>query len=255
MLARMRDPAQINNRFYEDLGERWYEDDVHPIALLRAESNARLNYIEQVARARIAAGARILDLGCGAGFIAIPLARKGYDVKGIDISESSLAVARRHVASGDAVSFAQGNVSELREDAASYDAVLMMDLLEHLERPEAAIHQASRALKPGGLLIFHTFNRTLFSYLVAVSGIGILCRDPPRNIHVHRLFIKPEELRQMCARAGLKVNEFVGIRPRFMTKAFGSTLLRRRVHPGFDFRITRSIRAGYLGYAVKSVAD
>lgn len=251
----MRDSAQINNRFYEDLGERWYEDDVHPIALLRAETKTRLAYIEQILRANIAPGAHILDLGCGAGFIAIPLVRKGYAVKGIDISENSLAVARQHAPPGLAVSFVKGNVSELREDSASYDAVLMMDLLEHLERPEEAIRQASRVLKPGGLLIFHTFNRTVFSYLVAVKGIGILCRDPPKNIHVHRLFIKPKELRRMCAGAGLKVNEFIGIRPRFLTKAFGLTLLRRRVHPGFAFRMTRSIRAGYLGYAVRSVAE
>ena len=251
----MRESAQINNHFYEDLGERWYEDDLHPIALLRAETKARLNYIEQVLHTRMAGRARILDLGCGAGFIAIPLARKGYDVKGIDISESSLAVARRHACPGSAVWFAKGNVSELREDAAAYDAVLMMDLLEHLERPEEAIRQASRALKPGGLFLFHTFNRTFFSYFVAVKGIGILCRDPPGNIHVHRLFIKPKELRQMCARAGLKVNEFIGMRPRFFTKAFGLTLLRRRVHPGLEFRMTRSIRAGYLGYAVKGVAE
>jgi 2-polyprenyl-6-hydroxyphenyl methylase/3-demethylubiquinone-9 3-methyltransferase len=247
----MRDSARINNRFYDELGERWYEDDHHAVALLRAESRVRLAYVEGVLRTRICGAARILDLGCGAGFITIPLARKGFDIRGIDISENSLAVARRHAPAGLKVSFIKDDVDELREDGASYDAVLMMDLLEHLERPDDAIRQAARVLKTGGLLIFHTFNRTVFSYLAAVKGIGILCRDAPENVHVYRLFIKPSELQQKCERAGLRIHEFVGIRPRFLSKAFVATVLQRRVHPEFAFRTTRSIRAGYLGYAVK----
>ena len=247
----IRNSVAINNRFYEELGDRWYDDDRHPIALLRAETKTRLAYIEQVLGGAGREGARILDLGCGGGLIAIPLAARGYDVKGIDTSENSLAVARRHVPEGVKISFAPDDVYHLREESSAYDVVLMMDLLEHLEDRQAAIAQAGRVLKPGGLLIFHTFNRNVFSYLLALKGVVILCPESPENIHVYRLFITPAELSRLCANAGLRIREFVGIRPRFFTKAFFSTLIKRAVHPDFEFQFTRSTMVGYLGYGMK----
>jgi 2-polyprenyl-6-hydroxyphenyl methylase / 3-demethylubiquinone-9 3-methyltransferase len=247
-----RNPARINNRFYEELGDRWYDDDRHPIALLRAETKIRLAYIERVLRGRGEDRARILDLGCGGGLITIPLAVKGYDIKGVDISENSLSVARKRVPKGVAITFAADNVYDLHEASAAYDVVLMMDLLEHLEDQETAVAQASRVLKPKGLLIFHTFNRNVLSYLVAITGIEVLCADSPEDIHVYQLFVKPVELSRMCARAGLRTCEFIGIRPRFFTRAFLSTLATRAVHPKFQFRFTRSTMVGYLGYAIKS---
>lgn len=248
----MGDLAQINNRFYEDLGERWYDDDRHAIALLRAETKTRVAYIEQVLRDKGLGASRILDLGCGAGLITIPLAHKGHDIKGVDISENSLAVARKRMSREMKVSFAHGDVTQLNEEPETYDAVLMMDLLEHLENQQAAVFEASRVLRPGGILLFHTFNRTLLSYLVAIKGIGVVCRHSPQNLHVYHLFIKPKELRQMCARAGLTLCEMVGIRPRFFTKAFWRTLLTHRVDPEFEFTRTRSLLVGYLGYAIKA---
>jgi 2-polyprenyl-6-hydroxyphenyl methylase/3-demethylubiquinone-9 3-methyltransferase len=243
--------ARVNNRFYEDLGERWYQDDRHPIALLRAETRARLAYIEQVLRAHAPQGAKILDLGCGGGFITIPLACKGYDIRGIDISGNALAVAQKHLPEGKKVSFRQGDVCHLYETAGTYDAVLMMDILEHLEDREGAIGEASRMLKPGGLFLFHTFNRNILSYLLAVKGVEVLCANPPDNIHIYRLFIKPAELARICTTAEIGICEFVGVRPRFFTKAFWSSVLMRRVHPELDFGLTSSLLVGYLGYGIK----
>ena len=89
---------EINNAFYDDLGHRWFEDDGHAIALLRAEGRLKLAYTHEVlARHGIGPGARVLDVACGGGLIALPLAEAGYRVEGIDLSGSSLEEARRRV--------------------------------------------------------------------------------------------------------------------------------------------------------------
>ena len=243
--------ARINNAFYDELGERWYEDDGHPVALLRAETRERLAYAETVFQTLGSGPARILDLGCGGGLMTIPLARDGRAIKGVDLSEGSLAVARSRAPEGLNIEFEKGDIYRLDEPSGAYDAVLMMDVLEHLERPGAALQEAARVLRPGGVLIFHTFNRTLFSYLLAVKAIELFSRDAPRNMHLYRLFIKPAELERMCADAALRIRETRGIRPRFLSKAFCWTLLRRRVHPDFAFTRARSLLVGYMGYAVK----
>jgi 2-polyprenyl-6-hydroxyphenyl methylase/3-demethylubiquinone-9 3-methyltransferase len=243
--------ARINNAFYDELGERWYEGDSHPVALLRAETRARLAYVETVFQTFEPGPARILDLGCGGGLMTIPLARLGRAIKGVDLSEGSLAVARSRAPKDLDVEFEKGDVYRLDEPSAAYDAVLAMDVLEHLERPGAALKEAGRVLRPGGVFMFHTFNRTLLSYLLAVKAIELFSRDAPRNIHLYRLFIKPAELERLCADAELQIRETRGIRPRFFSKAFWWTLLRRRVHPDFAFTRARSLGVGYMGYAIK----
>lgn len=80
------------------------------------------------------------------------------------------------------------------EPDASYDAVLMMDVIEHLERPAAAVAEAARALKSGGVLLFHTFNRTVAAWLLAVKGIGFVTREGPSNVHSYGMFVTPAEL-------------------------------------------------------------
>jgi len=245
---------QINNDFYDTLGERWYQDDRHPIALLRAEAIQKLAYVERVLlETGLRPPSRILDIGCGAGLLTIPLAEKGYEIKGIDLSEGSLAVARSRMGRGLRLSFERGDAYSLEEGPGAYDAVLMMDFLEHLERPQAALNEAAHVLRAGGLLIFHTFNRTIYSYLLAIKAIERFSAESPRNIHVYHLFIKPHELQRMCEQAGLGIGERIGIRPRFFTKAFWWSLAHRRIHPDFEFTTTSSLLVGYLGYAVKKL--
>src|SRR4051812_7612898 len=86
----------INNAFYDELGDRWYEDDTHAIAILRAESRLKLDYVRGVLAAHgVAPPARVLDVACGAGFLSVPLARDGFRVKGVDLSAGSLAAAEK----------------------------------------------------------------------------------------------------------------------------------------------------------------
>ena len=237
----------VDNEFYDELGARWHEGDVHAVALLRAETPTRLEYVRgALARAGIAPGARILDVGCGGGFLSNPLAGDGYRVKGVDRSASSLDAARTRAPAGADASYAVGDALALVEPPASYDAVLMMDLLEHLDDPARAVAEAARALRPGGVLVFHTFNRTPEAWLLAVKGIGFVTREGPRNVHSYRMFVTPAELEAAGRACGLERIDLTGIRP-VLNGAFASSLLRRRVHPDFAFTLTRSTRVGYLG--------
>lgn len=237
----------VDNEFYDKLGSLWHEGDGHAIALLRAETPVRLAYVRQIlGRASVPEGARILDVGCGGGLLSNPLAAAGYHVKGVDRSAASLAAARTRIPEGADATYDVGDALALAEKPASYDVVLMMDLLEHLDAPSLAVAEAARTLKPGGLLIFHTFNRTPEAWLFGVKGIGFVTRDGPSNVHCLSMFIKPSELEQAARSCGLKRRDIAGIRPKF-DRAFFSSLLHRRVHPDFAFTLTRSTRVGYVG--------
>lgn len=242
----------MNNQFYDELGERWYNDDEHIIALLRAESRLKLDYVRSTLKAhQLGAGTRILDIGCGAGFLSNGLAADGYTVTGVDQSAGSLTVAQRHVPQEGSVLYKPADAYALPFADGSFDAVLMMDFLEHVDEPARAIAEAARVLRPQGILIFYTFNRTLVARFFAIHAVELIARDCPKNFHVWHLFIKPQELKEMAARAALSVIAFQGLRPRVLQWPFWSSLLKRRVHPEFSFQFTSTLKLGYMGYAIK----
>lgn len=242
--------AEVNNAFYDDLGERWYEGDDHAIALLRVESYLKLGYTFEVLRKHyIEPGARVLDVACGAGLVSLPMARAGYRVEGVDLAERALEVARRRVPDGADATFRLGDALSLDAEADTYDAVLLLDMLEHVEEPGRALAEAARVVRPGGVVVFNTFNQTPLAWLVAVHGFKFVVRDAPQHLHVYRLFIPPETLEEMAAEVGLDVVDVTGVRPR-LDGAFWRSLRSRRVDPEFRFTRTASKAVGYMGAAV-----
>lgn len=240
------DRGVINNAFYDDLGARWHEAWDDPVALLRAEGALKAPWIAE--RLRIASGrapARVLDVGCGAGFLAGHLASEGHRVTGLDLSFGSLLAARgaRRRVAADAY--------RLPFADASFDAVCALDFLEHVTAPHRVIAEAARVLRPGGLFFYHTFNRNPLAWLVIIKGVEWFVRNTPRRMHVLPLFLKPAEVRLMCAREGLMAREVTGMRP-VLGGAFLRLLATRRVPRDFRFRFTPSLALAYLGYAVKA---
>ncbi len=244
---------QVNNDFYDELGDRWHDDDRHAIALLRAESAVRAEYVGR----RTRKGDRIADIGAGAGFLALPLHESGRDVMMVDFSLSSLRAASRRADAGRSNAAAagpvavQGDAFALPIENSSFDVALLMDVLEHVDRPAEMIREAARTLRPGGRLFFHTFNRTFAARLLAIHGMRIIVPECPDDLHVYSFFITPDELESYCAAAGLEVREITGLRPRLLTWAAVRSLLTRRLDPGFSFTLTESTAVGYLGYAEK----
>lgn len=256
----MGTPVPVNNGLYDALGLRWYEAEDDPVALLRAESHLIGPWVaERMTRLARPTGLstgpqtlRVLDVGCGGGFLSNRLAREGHAVTGIDRSASSLHVARRydvtgrvayHVADALALPFADG----------AFDVVAAMDFLEHVEQPAQVVTEAARVLAPGGLFFFHTFNRNWMAGLVAIKFLDWFVKNTPPHLHVLRLFVTPDEMRSHCARAGLRVEEMVGTRAHLLSWPALRLLFTGRVPPDFRFSLTRSLRVSYLGVAVKAV--
>lgn len=236
----------INNDFYEELLERWYTADDHPIALLRAENAVRIPWIIN----QIGPKKTVLDIGCGAGLLTNALAEAGHKVYGIDLSASSLAVAKKHDRTRQ-VCYERANAYSLPYSDQSFEIVCAMDLLEHVENPGRVIQEASRVLKPNGLFFFHTFNRNLLSYLIVIKGVEWFVPNAPKNMHVYPLFIKPKELKQLLLQNNLNPENFQGFAPRIFSKEFWQMAIKKKVPSNLCFHFTKSLATGYCGWAKK----
>ncbi len=238
----------VNNAVYAELGDRWYEANDDPIALLRAESRHRNPWVAR--HIDEAFGGRpvdALDVGCGGGFLSNYLAARGHRVVGLDASAESLAVAARHDPSGS-VAYRLGDALALPYPDASFDVACAMDFLEHVEEPARVIAEIGRVLRPAGLFFFHTFNRNALAYLVIIKAVEWFVKNTPRDLHVLRLFLRPAELGAMCEAAGMRPLEVLGSRPRV-----GPALLKLAatgvVPDDFAFTFSRSTRLAYTGVA------
>jgi 2-polyprenyl-6-hydroxyphenyl methylase/3-demethylubiquinone-9 3-methyltransferase len=245
----------VNNAVYDDLDERWYEAKDNPIALLRAQSSLLIPWVaEEINTAFRGRSVRVLDLGCGGGFLSNALALRAHEVTGLDLSQSSLEVAARHDATGR-VRYVRGDAARLPFDKASVEVVTAMDFLEHVEDAGAVIGEAARVLVPGGLFFWHTINRNLLSWLVGIKAVEFIFRNVPPDIHIHRLFRKPEEIRAFCEAHALTVRELRGIRPVFGLRGVISLLTTGIVSDDCAFRFTRSTAITYAGAASKNAAE
>lgn len=238
--------TQVDNSFYNTLGERWLTAEDHPIALLRAEAKLRNAWVLERIK-RTFQTARVLDVGCGAGLLSRSLAEQGHSVTGVDLAEKALEIARKTCA-GD---FLLADASNLPFADEAFDVVCTLDVLEHVEPVGPVIAEGARVLRSGGLWITYTFNRTPEAWLLAVKGMEWVVNNTPKHLHVWRLFLTPKELSRMATKHGMQFESFQGLRPE-INSAFWRLIKTGVVPKDFSFRYTPSLRVGYLGCAKKS---
>jgi len=208
---------------FDRLAARWW-DPRGPMAPLHAMNPARMGWIiERLARAhrrdlrapRLLAGLRVLDVGCGAGLASEVLARAGADVTGLDAAAEALGAARTHAARGGlAIEYREGTPEALLasgEGRGGYDAVLALEVVEHVADRAAFCRHLAALLKPDGRLFLSTLNRTAASWLTAKAGAEYLLRWLPVGTHDWHRFITPAELAAMLRHAGLRVGDTAGL--------------------------------------------
>lgn len=187
---------------YDDLAEHWW-DPRGPFAMLQWLAAVRGALVPPAERA----GAVLVDLGCGAGLLAPHLAGKGYRHVGVDLTGSALAQAAAH-----GVVPVRGDVTAVPLQDGCADVVTAGEILEHVTDLPAAVAQACRLLRPGGLLVLDTLAATAISRFAAITVAERMPGGPPRGIHDPALLVDRAELVRECARHGVELR-LRGLRP------------------------------------------
>jgi 2-polyprenyl-6-hydroxyphenyl methylase / 3-demethylubiquinone-9 3-methyltransferase len=149
-------------------------------------------------------GLRILDIGCGGGLLAEPMARLGATVVGADAAPRNIPVARLHAEqSGLQIDYRHTTAEALAAAGERFDVVLNMEVVEHVASPISYLSACHALLKPGGLMVCSTLNRTAKSFVMAIIGAEWVMRWLPKGTHDWQKFITPDELYGLLRQAGL----------------------------------------------------
>src|SRR5262245_20995785 len=212
------DPKEIDR--FARLASQWWDAN-GKFRMLHRIRPARLAFLrEEMVRhfalagtgLRRLEGLRVLDVGCGGGLIAEPLARLGARVMGLDPVAEAIEVARRHAAGqGLAIDYRAGRVEELDAEAATFDAVICLEVIEHVPDVAAFLKTCADLVRPGGQMLLSTLNRTIKAYLLAIIGAEYVLRWLPVGSHQWERFVTPDELTRHLRGAGLEAPVVKGL--------------------------------------------
>jgi 2-polyprenyl-6-hydroxyphenyl methylase / 3-demethylubiquinone-9 3-methyltransferase len=212
------DEAEVTR--FSALAAQWW-DPRGKMAVLHKFNPVRLGFIKEAAcrhfgrddkRLDALADLRVLDIGCGGGILSEPLARLGAAVVGADPSQVNIAAAQVHAAdAGVSVDYRATTAEALADEGERFDLVLAMEVVEHVADLDLFIRRCTEMVRPGGLMITATLNRTLKSFALAIVGAEYVLRWLPRGTHQWEKFVTPDELEAALERHGLAVVDEAGV--------------------------------------------
>jgi len=211
------DPGEIER--FSALAETWWDPE-GPMKPLHRLTPARMRYLsgriaehfDQDANAKGLTGLSILDIGCGGGLVSEPLCRLGAKVTGVDAAQKNIEAARLHAAeAGLEIDYRHNTAEALVEQGEQFDAVMALEIIEHVADPALFVASVAQLVKPAGLVIFSTINRTPKAWALAIAGAEYVLGWLPKGTHTYSKFVKPSELARHCRAAGLEVTDMSGL--------------------------------------------
>jgi 2-polyprenyl-6-hydroxyphenyl methylase/3-demethylubiquinone-9 3-methyltransferase len=205
---------------FSRLAAEWW-DPQGSMAALHKFNPVRLAYIRDQVCSRFGrdakrldslAGLRMLDIGCGGGILSEPLARLGAAMVGADPSDRNVAAAQDHAErAGVTVDYRCTTAEALADAGERFDVVLAMEVVEHVADVGLFVARCAEMVKPGGLMIVATINRTLKAFALAIVGAEYVLRWQPRGTHDWRKFVRPSELGRHLRAHGLAIEDLTGL--------------------------------------------
>jgi 2-polyprenyl-6-hydroxyphenyl methylase/3-demethylubiquinone-9 3-methyltransferase len=204
---------------YDQVADRWWTDDLRWVRTLKNLVPGRLAWFDRHIDWQ---DKDVLDLGCAGGFMAEAMAKRGANVTGIDPATEAIGAARRHArAEGLRIGYDVGVGEALPYADEEFDAVVCVDVLEHVADLGRVLAEVARVLRPGGVFLFDTINRNPIARFATITMAEDVLRLLPRGTHDPAKFIKPRELRNAIHEVGLVPGTMTGLGPRGLDLTFG----------------------------------
>ena len=205
---------------FDNLAGQWWDSSgpmralhrLNPVRLAYIRDRICLNFERDPLAPNPLAGLRVLDMGCGAGLLSEPLRRLGAEVVGCDAASEVIEVARRHAATVELdIDYRQMTAEQLATADERFDAIVAMEILEHVSDVSAFVGALGGLISPGGALVAATLNRTPKSYAFAIVGAEWIMGWLPRGTHQWNKFLRPSEVARELRRAGYVVGDVTGV--------------------------------------------